>query len=430
MHQITRRSLLKISATAAFVPRASPTLALAGKPLKIGFIGVGGRGAANLNALGGETVTALCDVDRVQLAAAAARYPSARTFSDYRQLLEMPDLDAVVISTPDHHHAPATVRALRLGLHVYCEKPLTHTVAEARIVAKIASRKSLATQMGTQNHFHEGYLRLVELLRTRAIGEVTEVHVITDRPGRWWPQGISRPGETLPIPESLHWDQWLGPAPYRPFHSAYVPFRWRGWWDFGCGAIGDMAIHLADPAFWGLELLGRRVVVSSSGPAVFADSAPEWMTTKFEFAARGESVPVTLHWYEGTTTPPQEIANDLPMNGSLYIGTEGRIAIAHDGFPKLLPVEKFAGFKAPEPFLPTSPGHHAEWVNACRMGTPTGSPFSYAGPFTEIILLGNVAYRAGITVEYDPVSGQILNHPEANRWLTKTYRDGWEVGLE
>lgn len=427
MQHITRRKLLQSSVTAALLPQTISRPPAAPEPLRIGVIGVGGRGASNLNMVAGESITAVCDVDQSQLAAAAARFPTAKAFSDYRQLLEIPGLDAVIISTPDHHHAPATVLALRRGLHVYCEKPLTHTVAEARLITKLAAQKSLATQMGTQNHFHQGYLRLVELLRTKSIGQVTDVHVITDRPGRWWPQGLDRPPEILPTPESLQWDLWLGPAQERPYHSAYVPFRWRGWWDFGCGAIGDMAIHLADPAFWGLDLLGRKVVVSSSGPRVHTDSAPEWMTTSFEFAATSENGPVTLHWYEGTAKPPQSIAAELPMNGSLYIGTEGRIAIAHDGFPKLLPAEKFTEFKPPEPFLPSSPGHHAEWLTACRSGSRTGSPFSYAGPFTEIILLGNVAYRAGVSIEYDPVSGRILNHPEANQWLSKEYRAGWDI---
>ncbi|MEY3457994.1 MAG: Inositol 2-dehydrogenase, partial [Planctomycetota bacterium] len=213
----------------------------------------------------------------------------------------------------------------------------------------------------------------------------------------------------------------------RPWHSAYAPFRWRGWWDFGCGAIGDMAIHLADPAFWGLELTGRPVTVSSKGPTPNPDSAPEWMITTFEFAATTNQPPVKLHWYEGTAQAPPEIVSELPMNGSLFVGSAGRIAIAHDGFPKLLPEAQFSDFKPPQPFLTPSPGHHQQWLNACRNGTPTGSAFSYAGPFTEIVLLGNVAYRAGSAIKYDPASGQILNQPDAQRWLAKEYRKGWEI---
>ena len=190
----------------------------------------------------------MCDETRLQ--SAAAQFPAAQKYFDYRKLLDQQDLDAVVVATPDHHHAPATVRALRRGLHVYCEKPLTHTVEEARLITQLAAEKKVATQMGTQNHEHPGYLRLVELIQSGAIGSVREVHVITDRPGRFWQQGLDKPTGKEPIPANLHWDLWLGPAAERDYHSAYVPFKWRGWWDFGCGAIGDMAIHLMDPVFW------------------------------------------------------------------------------------------------------------------------------------------------------------------------------------
>ena len=394
--------------------------------LNIGVIGVGGRGAANLDAVSSENIVALCDVDSDRLNAAASRHSAAKTYADYRLLLEQQDLDAVVIATPDHHHAPAAVRALRRGLHVYCEKPLTHTVEEARLIAALSREKKVATQMGTQNHEHPGYLRLVELLQTGAIGDVNEVHVITDRPGRWWPQGMERPSEQPVVPGNLAWDLWLGPAADRPFNPAYVPFKWRGWWDFGCGAVGDMAIHLADPAFWGLKL-GGKVKVTSEGPEPSPVSAPAWMQTRFEFGKRDALCPVTLVWYEGETKPAPEIAAELPMNGSLFIGSKGRIAIAHDGFPKLLPEDQFAQFKAPESFLPESPGHHRQWIEACKTGSRTGSPFTYAAPFTETVLLGNVAYRAGKTIEFDPESGRITNDAGANQLLSKQYRKGWEI---
>ena len=212
----------------------------------------------------------------------------------------------------------------------------------------------------------------------------------------------------------------------RAYHPAYVPFRWRGWWDFGCGAVGDMAIHLADPAFWALRL-GGRVKVTSKGPAPSPWSAPAWMETKFEFGQRGDLGPCVLYWYEGETKPKPEIAAELPMNGSLFVGSKGRIAIAHDGFPKLLPVEQFADFRAPAPSLPDSPGHHRQWLDACRSGSRTGSAFSYAAPFTEIVLLGNVAYRAGQTIEFDQETGRILNAPAAEKYLSKEYRRGWEI---
>lgn len=430
-HPMHRRTFLRttsalgVSATVGSLLKPSRVLG-ANERLNIGVIGVGGRGAGDLAAVAGENIVALCDIDENRLNAAAANHPAAKKYVDYRKLLEQTDLDAVVVATPDHHHAPATVRALGRGLHVYCEKPLTHTVAEARLITRLAAEKKLATQMGTQNHEHPGYVRLVELLQSKAIGEVTEVHVITDRPGRWWPQGLDRPTDTPAVPTGLHWDLWLGPAAERAYHPAYVPFKWRGWWDFGCGAVGDMAIHLMDPTFWALEL-GGPVKVTSQGPPPHAHSAPKWMRTKFQFGQRGDLPPVDVYWYEGETKPSDEIAKELPMNGSLFIGTKGRIAIAHGGDPKLLPEEQFADFKGPEPYLPQSPGHHQQWINACKTGSRTGSAFNYAGPFTEIVLLGNVAYRVGQTIEFDPATMKVTNVAEANQFLSKPYRKGWEV---
>lgn len=413
----------------------------ANERLDIGAIGVGGRGAGDLDAVSGENIVALCDVDTNTLAAAGNRFPSAQKFVDYRELIESVQLDAVVIGTPDHHHAPATVRALRRGLHVYCEKPLTHTVHEARVIANLAKEKGVATQMGTQNHEHPGYLRLIELLQSNAIGPVRSVHVITDRPGTWWPQGVALPTEKPTLPEHLKWDLWLGPAPQRDYHSAFVPFRWRGWWDYGCGAIGDMAIHLMDPAFWGLKL-GGPVTVSSEGPPPDQFCGPSWMHTRFNFGQRGELPPVVVHWYEGEAKPEASIAAELPMNGSLFIGDLGRIAIAHDGFPKLLPSERFADFSPPKPYLPASPGHHRQWIEAAKGNGKSSSSFDYAGPFTEVVLLGNVAYRTGLEIVYDPEQGLITETrgtkataesdatqrlQVANGLLSKSYREGWEI---
>jgi predicted dehydrogenase len=427
---LSRRGLLRASAAAVpalfTISAGSRRVLGANDRLDVGVIGVGGRGGSNLDAVAGENIVALCDVDSGTLGGAASRFPAAARFSDYRAMLADAKLDAVVISTPDHHHAPATVRALRRGLHVYCEKPLTHTVEEARLVAKLAAEKGVATQMGTQNHEHPGYLRLVELLRGGAIGKVSDVHVITDRPGKWWPQGIEAPKGGQTAPGNLDWDLWLGPAAKRAYDPAYVPFKWRGWWDFGCGAVGDMAIHLADPAFWGLDLAGK-VRVESKGPPPQPASAPTWMETTFAFGPRGDRGPVTLHWYEGEAKPPAAIAAEIPMNGSLFVGDRGRIAIAHDGFPKLLPEDRFQDFVPPPPSLPDSPGHHAQWIAACKTGSRTGSDFSYAAPFSETVLLGNVAYRAGTAIDYDPATGRVTNDAAANRWLTKDYRQGWEV---
>ncbi len=422
---IQSTSLFGITAIGLPLMHSSRVLG-ANERLNIGVIGVGGRGAGDLAGVAHENIVALCDVDDDRLGAASTKHQLAKKYSDYRELLQQKDLDAVVIATPDHHHAPATVRALRRGLHVYCEKPLTHTVEEARLIAKLSAEHKVATQMGTQNHEHPGYLRLIELLQTGAIGPVREVHIITDRPGSFWTQGMDKPTSVPAVPKGLHWNEWLGPAEDRPYHPDYVPFRWRGWWDFGCGAIGDMAIHLMDPSFWGLKL-GGPVKVSSKGPAVNPVSGPKWMETKFEFGPRGELPAVNVFWYEGVARPRPDIASELPMNGSLFIGDKGRIAIAHDGYPKLLPEKDFEGFKAPAAYLPASPGHHQQWINACKTGSPTGSPFSYAAPFTETVLLGNVAYRTGQTIEFDPSTGKVTNLETANQYLGKAYRKGWEI---
>lgn len=429
--RIHRRRFLRHVAGAAALAAASPVLRPqrvwgANSRLNIGVIGVGGRGAGDLAAVAGESIVALCDVDADRLAVAAQGFPDAKTYADYRELLVQPGLDAVVIATPDHHHAPATVRAIQRGLHVYCEKPLTHTVREARVVTELAAKHGVVTQMGTQNHEHPGYLRTIELIQSGAIGPVTEVHVITDRPGAFWQQGQAVPTDQPAVPPSLSWDLWLGPAAQREYHPAYVPFAWRGWWDFGCGAIGDMAIHLMDPSFWALEL-GGPVRVTSEGSELLAGSGPTWMKTCLEFGPRGELPPCKVYWYEGEAQPEASIAAELPMNGSLFIGEAGRIAVAHGGDPVLLPVEQFQGFKPPEPYLPASPGHHVQWIEACKNGGQTGSNFGYAGPFTEIVLLGNVAFRCGQPIEYDPAQMKITNVEAANALLTKDYRSGWEV---
>ncbi|MEO2031402.1 MAG: Gfo/Idh/MocA family oxidoreductase [Planctomycetaceae bacterium] len=386
--------------------------------------GVGGRGRSDLAAVSTESIVALCDVDEQRLAAAAELHPGAKTYHDYRQLLEQENLDAVVVATPDHNHAPATMRALQRDLHVYCEKPLTHTVEEARRIAQVAGERKLATQMGTQNHEHPGYVSLVNMLQTGVIGDVTEVHIITDRPGRWWSQGIDLPTETPAVPAHLHWDLWLGPASERHYHGAYAPFQWRGWWDFGCGAIGDMAIHLMDPTFQALKLGGRPVRVVSAGPPPHEHSGPTHMSTTFTFPANGDQSEMVIHWYEGTAKPAEEIAAKLPMNGSLFVGSKGEIAIEHGKAPRLLNSDPVTEEEPSTSFSETH--HHQQWITACKTGSVTGSHFGYAGPFTEVVLLGNVAYRVGREITYDPAA-MSTGEEDADRLLRKDYRDGWQI---
>jgi len=428
--QPSRRDFLKASAlgTALWVSGTQGVRAAKSpnEKLNIGAIGVGGRGRADLNNVATENIVALCDVDDTRLGQAAENHKSAKTYADYRELLQQDDLDAVVIGTPDHHHAPAAIRALRRGLPVYCEKPLTHTVREARLLTETARKMGVATQMGTQNHEHPGYVKMIDMVKQGTIGPVREAHVITDRPGKWWKQGQTVSQDRPAVPKDLHWDLWLGPAAERPYSPAYVPFAWRGWWDFGCGAIGDMAIHLMDPVFMALDL-GGPVKVTSTGPAVLPASGPTEMITKFEFAARGDLPPCTVYWYEGEARPTGEVAERLPMNGSLLIGDDGQIACPHGNYPTL-----FTGDEKKD-LTPENAGefsqthHHQQWITACKTGSPTGSNFDYAGPFTEIVLLGNVAYRTGEMVHYDPQSMKITNNAQANDLLDKEYRAGWEV---
>lgn len=421
--RLTRRTALQAGATALVAPYFVPASAFgANEKLNIGVIGVGGRGAGDLQGVSTESIVALCDVDAQRLGGAAKSHPKAKMYADYRELIEQKDLDAVVVATPDHNHAPATIRALLRDLHVYCEKPLTHTVEEARKITKLTAERKLATQMGTQNHEHPGYLQVVKMLQSGVIGEVTEAHVITDRPGKWWGQGLDKPTDKQPIPPHLDWDLWLGPAKPRDYHQAYVPFRWRGWWDFGCGAIGDMAIHLLDPTFVAFKLGGRPVKVVSQGPPPHAHSGPTHMTTKFTFPAHGDQSELVVYWYEGTAKPSGEIAADLPMNGSLFIGSKGKIAIPHGQQPKLLGEEQ----PAAKPIAFSGNHHHQQWITACKTGSPTGSNFGYAGPFTEVVLLGNVAYRVGHEISYDPVKMSTGDNT-ADALLRKDYRKGWEI---
>jgi len=397
--------------------------------LNIAGIGVGGRGTDDINGVSSENIVALCDVDEKQAGAMFRRFPKAKRYHDFRKMLEKErTIDAVVIATADHTHAPAAVMAMKLGKHVYCEKPLTHSIHEARVMKETAAEYEVATQMGIQGHSYDGHRRAVELLRAGVIGPVREVHVWSDRP--IWPQGIDRPKDTPPVPPHLKWDLWLGPAPWRPYHPAYVPFKWRGWWDFGTGALGDMGIHNADVAFWGLKL-GAPTSAEAEVSDVHAETAPKWSIIRFEFPARGSLPPLKFTWYDGGKKPPKELAGgqELPTNGALMIGKKGTMLSPdwHADKFKLLPEEKFKGFEGPEQTIPRSPGHHKEWVVACKGGSPAMADFSYSGPMTEAVLLGNVAIRAGEKIEWDAEKLKVTNCPKANEFIRREYRSGWTL---
>ena len=394
--------------------------------LNIGIIGAGGKGAADLAGVSSENIAALCDVDNSRAASSLNRYPKAARYTDYRKMLEKENgLDAVTVSTPDHHHAPAALMAMALGKHVYCQKPLTHSVSEARLMREAAKKYKVATQMGNQGHGEHGSRRMVELVRAGTLGTVKEVHVWSDRP--IWPQGVKRPAKSQPVPAGLDWDLWLGPAPERPYHPAYVPFKWRGWWDFGTGALGDMCCHNMDVAYWALKLGLPETIEATSSP-LFKESAPAWSVIRYRFPAIAGRPAVHLTWYDGPKRPPAELfeGEKVSGNGSIIVGDKGKLYIPHYwGDGKLLPKKDFAGFKAPEVSLPRSPGHYKEWIVACKGGPAALSNFDYSAQLTEAVLLGNLAVRLGGKVKWDAKNMKVTGRPEAEPLIKRAYRPGY-----
>src|SRR4051812_27012614 len=332
---ISRRGFLagSVAGAAVLATRTRSRGAGANDRLSVAVVGAGGRGAADIEGVmetGAANIVALCDCDDRQATQAVKQFPGAKRYRDWRKMLDaQKDFDAVIVATPDHNHAIVSVAAMQLGKHVYCEKPLAHSVGEARRMAQVAADKGVATQMGTQGHAFEGSRRAVEVIRSGAIGDVRELHVWTDRPAGMWPQGVRRPTDKPSVPEMLDWDVWLGPAPQRPYHPVYVPFKWRGFWDFGTGPIGDMGIHNLDTAWWALELTApTSVEVKDFSPGrddpAFKASAPSWCVIELQFPARGEKPPVKMMWYDGGKTPPLELFQGEPVpkvdGGSLVIG--------------------------------------------------------------------------------------------------------------
>jgi len=392
--------------------------------LNIGVIGCGGQGWHDLSRMAHENIVALCDVDDRMSGQAREAHPKAKYFRDYRGMVWRRDIDAVLVATPDHVHAPATVAALQAGKHGYCEKPLTHTVREARVLAETARRLGLVTQMGTQIHGRDNYRRVVEVIRSGAIGPVREVHVWVE--SVW--SGGAVPTERPPVPEELKYDLWLGPASYRPYSPEYVPQKWRGWWDFGGGALADMACHYTDLPFWALGIRAPRTI-EAEGPPVHPESCPARLKVVYEYPARGDHPPVKLTWYNGKNhRPPHFAEGKLPRwgDGVLFIGSEGMLLANYDRY-KLLPEEKFADFEPPPKTIPDSIGHYREFTEACKGNGKTLCHFDYAGPLTEAALLVNVAYRSGRKIEWDAKNMRIPNAPEAEKWLDKEYREGWSL---
>ncbi len=377
-----------------------------------------------LAGVAGENIVALCDVDERRAAAAFDRYPGVRKFHDFRKMLDVMDqqIDAVVVSTPNHLHAPASAMAMRMGKHCYCEKPLSHSVEEARTVARIAAENKVATQMGTQIHASGNYRRVVELIQSGAIGPVREVHIRLAGGGT----AGDRPQDKPPVPPELKWDLWLGPAPFRPYHPCYVPHDWHYWWDFGGGALGNMGCHYLDLAFWALELR-YPTTIEAEGPAVHSESTPRPLTVRWEFPARGELPPVTLRWDHGRKQPSFWQEHHLPdWAWGVFVGSKGMLLASYSQHA-LWPEERFVNFKRPDPTIDESIGHHREWIVACKTGSPTTCNFDYSGALSETVLLGNVAYRCGKRIDWDAVDLKIPNAPEAEQLLRREYRNGWSL---
>jgi len=443
--RLNRRSFLQtqaaVGAAAVFSAPAILRARNLNDKLNIAVIGSGGRGFANLKAVESENIVALCDVNQNNLDAAAQRHPGARTADDFRRLFDhQNEFDAVVVSTCEHTHAFATLPALQLGKHVYCEKPLTYNIEEARIIRMAARNANVATQMGTQIHATENYRRIVELIQSGVIGNVREAHVWVSRAWGWHPneQAARDAGdhyivsesdrESKDVPKGLNWDLWLGPAPARPFHEDYFPGpKWYRWWDFGNGTMSDLGSHFIDLPFWALDLDAPKTI-EAFGPSPHAELAPASMRAVYEYGSRGERPPVSLTWYQGLEKPEIWKSQGIPQwpNGHLFIGDKGML-LSDYGKHILLPEDKFVDFKGPDPFIPRSMGHHQDWLNACKGGPPTLSNFEYAGLLTEANHLGNVAFRTGGKINWDTEAMRVTNAPAAEAFIKREYRKGWTL---
>jgi predicted dehydrogenase len=446
--RISRRHFLWTSAALGTAAIATPAFLKARSPnnrLNVALIGVGGQGGYQFgDAKNLENVVAICDIDENILDHAGSSVPSAKRFFDYRKMLEEMEkqIDAVMVSTPDHNHAPASAMAMRMGKHCYCEKPLTHTVDEARVLAGLAKEKNLVTQMGTQIHAGDNYRRAVEIVQAGMLGPITEVK--TWCPRNW--SGGKRPTDTPPVPPTIHWDEWIGPAAMRPYNPCYLPMEWRRWWAFGNGTMGDMACHIMDVVFWALKLR-HPTSIEAKGPPVDAENTPNGLFVQYEFPALGNAnqeigdpgnanlpigsdaaPPLRLTWNDGVSLPEFPKGEEIPIDGigALFIGKEGMLRVDYETYT-LYPKEKFKDFKAPPPSIPSSIGHHAEFFEACKTGGPTTCNFDYSGALTEAVLLGSVAYKTGEKILWDGPNLKVTNSEAAQKLIAHEYRDGWKL---
>ena len=437
--RMNRRRFVKTAAvTSAAGYFANPTQAQQSdspnERLNIAAVGATGRAGADIAGVASQNIVAIADVDSNLLEKGAAKYPSANKYRDFRVMLEQEsaNIDAVVVGATDHTHAPAAAMAMRLKKHCYCEKPLTHTVLEARTLANLARDNKLVTQMGTQIHAMDNYRRVVELIESDAIGPVTEVHV--------WASAVYTGGKfttDTPVPKNLDWDLWLGPAVDRPYSEGVHPFNWRRFWDYGTGALGDFGCHYMDLVHWALKLRSPTTV-SAEGPEYDPVSTPAWCIVDYEYPARGELPPVKLTWYDSGRTPEllSSVIKRQPVDqngkamstksGQLFVGEKGMI-LSNYTQRSLVPAEDFSDFETPDPYIPDSIGHHNEWLNAIKTGGPTTCNFDYSGALTESVLLGTVAYRSGEKIEWDSANLKVTNSDTAQQFVHKEYRKGWTL---
>jgi predicted dehydrogenase len=450
---ISRRDFVRGAAAAAaftIVPRhvlGGPGETPPSEKLNIAVIGAGGRGGDDIKGLSTENIVALCDVDDRMAANAFKTYPNAKKYRDFRKMLEEEkNIDAVMIATPDHTHAVAAMMAIKMGKHVFCEKPLAHSIYETRKVTEAArENKKIQTQLGNQGHSSEQTRMLSEWIADGAIGKVTEVYAWSDRPvgGQPWSDFLieARPKDTPQVPPMLDWDLWLGPVEFRPYHPDYCPTKWRSWWAFGCGALGDMGTHILDPAFYALKL-GHPTSVQATTTHYKPDEAnetfPRASIIRYEFQARGNMPPVKLVWYDGRLKPPIpdcfESTRRLGNNGAILVGEKA--AIMHDSHGatglRIYPESKMQEYKQPAKTLPRvengMDGHEQDWLRACKDGKPASSNFDYGGPLTEMVLLGVLAMRVkDQRLEWDGVNMKFTNNDKANEYIQPAYREGWTL---
>lgn len=449
--RLSRRDFMGTAAAAmaavTFVPRhvlGGPGTTPPSEKLNIAGVGIGGMGQNNVRACESENIVALCDVDWTYSAEVFKRYPKARTWEDYRKMLdEQKDIDAVIVATPDHTHAVVALAAMQRGKHVYVQKPLTRSVYEARMLTEAARKYKVATQMGNQGHSSEEIRMLCEWIWDGAIGDVHEVHCWTNRPV--WPQGLDRPKDTPPVPEGLDWDLWVGPSPMRPYHPTYLPFNWRAWIDFGAGALGDMGCHVMDAAFWALKLKYPVSVEASHSyevPTMWTrfenkETYPTAEVVHYQFPAREGMVPVKLHWYDGGILPQRpddlEPGRKIPESGSIFVGTKGKIMCGtYSENARIIPETKMRAYTRPPKRIPrieNGPGgHEQDWIRACKGGPAASANFDYSGPFTETVVMGNLAVlNPGKKLEWDGENMKVTNDEEANAYVRPAFRDGWSL---